>query len=62
MSKQFVVLFSDHDPQICWVVVAPDQHSAIVKAVEAGFGSDIVDFYCGLSDGQISIIEINKTL
>ena len=51
-----------NDGEKAWLVISVDQHNAIAKAVEAGYASDMSDFYYGLSDGQISILEIEKEI
>lgn len=45
-----------------WTVEAEDKHNAIAKAVENGFTEDMADFYYGLDDGQISVIEVTKEI
>jgi len=45
-----------------WVVEAQDKHNAIAKAVEAGYSENMADFYYGLSDGQISVVEVEREI
>jgi len=46
----------------CWIVEAIDKHNAIAKAVEADFAENMADFYYGLDDGQISVVDIEKEI
>lgn len=57
---KFAVIDNERDR--CWVVEAQDKHNAIAVAVKGGFSSDMADFYYGLSDGQISVMEVNQSL
>lgn len=43
----------------CWVVVAENKHGAIGKAVKEGYQDTMSDFYYGLEDGQIQVIEVS---
>jgi len=54
--------FIDNEQERVWIVEAEDQHNAIAKAVKAGFAESMQDFYYGLSDGQISVLEIAKEI
>ena len=46
----------------CWIVEAPDQHSAIGIAVKAGYSDSMFDFYYGYEDGQIQVVEIQREI
>lgn len=54
--------FIEEERNRCWIIEADDKHIAIAKAVEAGFQQDMESFYYGLSDGQISVIKIEKEI
>lgn len=57
--KQFVFT---QDDETCWIVTAQDEHNAIALAVENGFSESMHDFYYGLSDGQINVLQVNKEI
>ena len=46
----------------CWIVEAKDKHNAIAIAVEKGYTENMKDFYYGLDDGQIQVIEVEEDL
>ena len=53
-------VFVDEDKENALLVEAKDKHIAIEIAVKHGFAEDMADFYYGLEDGQIEIIEIKE--
>jgi hypothetical protein len=57
--KKFVFI---NEGEKAWLVTSIDQHNAIAKAVEAGYVSDMADFYYGLSDGVILVLELEKEI
>lgn len=59
---QFAICDTDRDENRCWLISAENKHVAIAKAVEGEFSEDMTDFYYGLDDGQISILEVNRSL
>jgi len=54
--------FVDNERDRVWIVEAEDKHGAIAKAVKNGYSEDMMDFYYGLEDGQISVYEISKEI